>query len=75
MYFHWHINIYADIFKRVAKLNSKKGYPNKIDEIDFSFPTLFKDKYKYLDIDKGIILVQIRMNLLRYNYKKGLSCL
>ena len=51
-----------------------KGYPNKIDKIDLSFPTLFKDKYKYLDIDKGTILVQIRINLLRYKYKKGLSC-
>ena len=51
-----------------------KGYANKRDKIDLSFPTLFKDKYKYLDIDKGTILVQIRINLLRYKYKKGLSC-
>ena len=51
-----------------------KGYPNKIDKIDLSYPTLFKDKYKYLAIDKGTILVQIRINLLRYKYKKGLSC-
>ena len=42
-----------------------KGYSHKIDKIDLSFPTLSKDKYKYLDIDKGTILVQIRINLLR----------
>ena len=51
-----------------------KRYPNKIYKIDLSFPTLFKDKYKYLDIDKGTILVQIRINLLAYKYNKGLSC-
>ena len=51
-----------------------KGYPNKIDKIHLSFPTQFKDKYRYFDIDKGTIHVQIWINLLRYKYKKGLSC-
>ena len=59
MYFHRHINTYADIFTRVVQLYSMKGYPNKIDKTHLSFPTLFKDKYRYLDIDKGTLHVQI----------------